>query len=106
MQSAPFNQRYAASIPELRPRYAQACNDSRLILDLLLSDPEWDFGSAAWFLTTQCTSEQRALLQTARVPAGSDTAWEVYIQSCLGRAATPARKQYWDRAIHELVGST
>jgi hypothetical protein len=100
MQSASFNQKYAAWLPELRPSYTQVCNDSNLILDLLLSDPEWDFGSAAWFLTTQCTSEQRALLQS-----GSDSAWEGYVQNCLGRAVTPERKQYWNRAIYELVRS-
>lgn len=100
MQPASFNQKYAASLPELHPRYIQACNDSSLILDLLLSDPEWDFGSAAWYLTTQCTSEQRVSLQS-----GSDVAWEGYIRNCLGLAVTPQRREYWNRAIYELVRS-
>ena len=100
MQSAFFNQKYAASLPELRDRYTRVCNDSSLILDLLVSEPTWDFGSAAWFLTTQCTGKQRAGLQS-----GSDAAWEDYMRDCLGHPVTPGRREYWNRAIYELVRS-
>ncbi|KAE8548977.1 hypothetical protein EYB25_009360 [Talaromyces marneffei] len=99
MQSASFNQQYAASIPELN-RFTRVCNDSSIILDLLVSEPRWDFGSAAWFLTTQCTQEQRARLKT-----GSDKAWEDYVVNCLGHPVTPERREYWNRAIYELVRS-
>lgn len=102
MQSPTFNDKYASSIPELSDAYASSKGDVAAILNLLLSDEKYDFGSAAWFLTTQCSESVRQALQT-----GSEEGWEGYISTCVGTTATDDRKAYWTRAVEALgVGSS
>lgn len=97
MQSPSFNDKYASSIPELADAYAAATGDVAAILNLLLSDEKYDFGSAAWFLTTQCSESVREALQT-----GSEQGWEGYISGCVGTTVTDDRKAYWSRAVEAL----
>lgn len=97
MQSPTFNEKYASSITELADAYASATGDVVAILDLLLSDEKYDFGSAAWFLTTQCSESVREALQT-----GSEEGWEGYISGCVGTTVTDDRKAYWSRAVEAL----
>ncbi|KAH8689614.1 hypothetical protein BGW36DRAFT_401942 [Talaromyces proteolyticus] len=94
MQSPAFNKQYALSIPEIRGKVS---DDVAANLDLLLSNERWDFGSAAWFLVSQCTEDQRRDLQS-----GSEQGWEAYISGCVGTTVTDARREYWTRAIEVL----
>ncbi|OKL56820.1 hypothetical protein UA08_07963 [Talaromyces atroroseus] len=101
MQSPTYNDKYAASIPALSEQYASATGNVTAILDLLVADDSYDFGSAAWFLTTQCSDSVRAELQQ-----GSESGWEGYITSCVGTTVTDERKDYWLKAVDVLgVGS-
>jgi hypothetical protein len=100
MQMAQFNLDYALSISELKAQ-AQALaptgtttglSDDVLneIRALVLPD-EYSWGSAAWFLTTQCASIRPQL------QAGGQAGWEAYL-GCVGTTATSDRMAYWTRA--------
>lgn len=67
------------------------------LLDLLRANEAFDFGSGAWFLTTQCTADVRAALQK-----GDQAGWERYISDCVGTSVTDERKSYWERAVQAL----
>ncbi|KAI9761970.1 MAG: hypothetical protein M4579_000753 [Chaenotheca gracillima] len=108
MQMITYNYKYAASIPALVSQLQAAAPGGTVPTDpdaqnavrqLVLTD-QYDFGSAAWFLTTQCGPSVRAGLQ-----AGSETGWETYISSCVGTTVTDDRKAYWTRALAALGGS-
>lgn len=93
MQSPTYNDKYASSIPELSDQYAAAKGNVSAVLDVLLTDKKYDFGSAAWFLNTQCTDSVREELQK-----GSEEGWEEYTSSCIGTTVTDERKAYWTKA--------
>ena len=95
MISPAFVKRYVASIPALASS-AASTSDPAAMLDLVLSD-QYSFASAAWFLTTQCSQEVRAQLQT-----GSDAGWEAFIQQCVQTSLTDARRAYWKKAVAAL----
>ncbi|KAJ5902732.1 hypothetical protein N7495_003260 [Penicillium taxi] len=97
MQSPSFNKIYASSIPALKDKLAAVSDSPADLLDLLRDDETYDFGSGAWFLTTQCSSDVRQSLQT-----GSEAGWEKYITQCIGTFVTDDRKAYWNRAISTL----
>ncbi|KAI9702087.1 MAG: hypothetical protein M1836_001431 [Candelina mexicana] len=90
-----FIAKYAASIPALGDKASGLAPDA-----LLLLVNQWDvynFGSAAWFLTTQCSPDVRTGLQT-----GGQAGWERYISSCVGTTVTPDRAAYWTKAVAAL----
>lgn len=97
MQSPEFNMKYAQSIPALKTKLAEAGTDPKAVLALLTADGNLDFGSAAWFLTTQCSAPVRAALKT-----GSKEGWESYIKECVGTTVTPERQAYWERATKAM----
>ncbi|WEW56829.1 hypothetical protein PRK78_002284 [Emydomyces testavorans] len=97
MQLADWNARYAASIPELKQQLDKGCLDRDKILDLLLSKDEYDFGSAAWYLTSQCSAEVRSGLQS-----GTQDGWEKYITGCVETKVSDERLQYWQKAMDEM----
>ena len=96
MQSPTYNKKYATSIPSLKDK--SQCVTAGEVLDLLLANKEYDFGSGAWFLTTQCSSDVRTALQK-----GDEQGWEGYITGCVGTEASQGRKVYWKRAVGALV---
>lgn len=55
MQSPAFNKKYASSLPALEDKIAKVSNSPADLLDLLRENETYDFGSGAWFLTTQCS---------------------------------------------------
>ncbi|KXX79766.1 hypothetical protein MMYC01_202809 [Madurella mycetomatis] len=62
------------------------------VLDMVTPD-EYNFGSAAWFLETQCDSGVREGLE-----GGTDAAWNAYMD-CVGvDGADSNRMEYWNRA--------
>ena len=96
MQSPDFNKKYAASIPALKDK-AASVSDPADLLDLLRNDGATDFGSGAWFLTTQCSKEVRSALAD-----GSESGWQKYISDCVGTSVDDDRKAYWERAVKAL----
>ncbi|PYH98869.1 hypothetical protein BO71DRAFT_394826 [Aspergillus ellipticus CBS 707.79] len=97
MQSPTYNSKYASSILALASQLSAVANDPAKLLDLLRANPEYDFGSGAWFLTTQCSADVRGQLQS-----GSEDGWKAYISGCVGTEASDDRKQYWERARQAL----
>lgn len=97
MQSPTYNVKYAFSLPLLTSQLSHVSDEPAGILSLLLSDGEYDFGSGAWFLTTQCSDEVREALRT-----GSESGWASYLGECVGTSVTDARRDYWNRALTAL----
>ena len=89
MQSASFNAQYAAS---LQLGSAEQGGPVEL-LDALVANETYDFGSAAWFLSTQCGP---AILEGL-----ADGGMEAYM-GCIGTTMTPEREAYWQRATAAL----
>jgi hypothetical protein len=63
------------------------------VLDLVNTD-EWGFGSAAWFLVTQCEESVRQGLAV-----GTQSGWEAYLTGCVQTTATSDRTAIWSKAI-------
>jgi hypothetical protein len=97
MQSPAYNKKYASSLPELKDKLPSVSNSPAELLDLLRNDPVTDFGSAAWFLTTQCSKEVRAALAD-----GSEMGWQRFISDCVRTSVTNERKEYWERAVKAI----
>ncbi|KAF9888543.1 hypothetical protein FE257_008474 [Aspergillus nanangensis] len=97
MQSPAFNLEYAQSIPALKDQMGSVRGDPVKVLDLLFTKKEYDFGSGAWFLTSQCNRGARTALQS-----GSEEGWAQFISSCVGTDANKERKAYWRAAVEAL----
>ena len=107
MQSASFNILYARSIPTLASLVAAITEGSTVgalsatqlnqVRALLTENDDYDFGSAAWFLTTQCSTVVRAELQT-----GTLAGWQAYITDCIGTTATSDRQSIWETAMQQI----
>jgi hypothetical protein len=100
MQMAQFNLDYASSIPALAPKLRAITTSTTIagltddqlndIRALVLAD-QYTWGSAAWFLTTQCANIRPQL------QAGGQAGWSAYL-ACIGTTATSDRLAYWQRA--------
>lgn len=95
MQSFSFNLEYAKSLPSAVPLLPYTQYTPKGVLDLLRARDIWDFGSAAWFLNTQCSEEVRLGLRTKGL-----VGWQSYITNCVGTEPTEDRQEYWIRAAH------
>ena len=71
----------------------QAQSDPAAVLALVNTD-QWSFGSAAWFLATQCSTGIRQGLA-----GGTLDGWHNYLQQCVGTSSTPERDHIWTSAI-------
>ena len=67
------------------------------ILNFLVANDDYDFGSAAWFLKTQC----KAAINQG-LASGGLAGWRAYITDCLGTAITADRQAYYERAAKAL----
>ncbi|KAF2788424.1 hypothetical protein K505DRAFT_218239, partial [Melanomma pulvis-pyrius CBS 109.77] len=83
MQSPAFNEMYAKAIGVTDP---MADNDS-------------SFGSAAWFVSTQCSPEVRKGLE-----AGTQEGYDAYLTQCVGTTVTPERDAGWTATIAAMKG--
>ena len=92
MQSAAFNLQYATSLQLGAVEQAGPSG----VLDALISNDTYDFGSAAWFLDTQCGPDVKANLAT-----GGLDAFTAYL-GCIGTTMSPDREAYWQRAAVAL----
>ncbi|KAL1305711.1 hypothetical protein AAFC00_007298 [Neodothiora populina] len=101
MQSPAFNLKYAEWLATNAP--CENINQAAVmkanatgpvaVLDLLLDDVP-SFGSAAWFLTTQCDpSIEDGLAKETK------EGWESYLTDCVGTTATDDRTAIWTKAI-------
>lgn len=98
MQMPNFNLLYAKSIPAVQAKVAQftttaGLSDADLNFILAQVQPdEFNFGSGAWFLTTQCDKSVRDALQ-----ANIDQGFQAYM-GCVGVSVTDERTKYLTRA--------
>lgn len=112
MMEAPFILKYAQSIPALSSKLSaiigtetdttkmsnQTLNSMR---DLVTSNPDYDFGSASWFLRSQCSPAVQSALKT-----GKQAEWANYLSSCVGvQASEGNRTAYYTAAVAALGGS-
>ncbi|EER43739.1 conserved hypothetical protein [Histoplasma capsulatum var. duboisii H88] len=93
MQMPDNNAVYADSLDEIKDELAKVKGDVSAVLDLLLKSDDHDFGSAAWFMTTQCSPAVRKGLQS-----GSQEGWEDYLTKCIHTTVTQQRRDYWNWA--------
>ena len=93
MQSPKYILQYAQSILALSSSLQDVENSPTGVLALLTANEAYDFGSAAWYLTTICTQADRMALRSEGL-AG----WQRYVSSCIGTTATDAREVYWQKA--------
>lgn len=97
MQSADYNTQYAKSLDGLKDKPEVISKNVGKILELLISNDEYDFGSGAWFLANVCSSTVRQELQN-----DSKVGWQRYITTCVGTEANDAREVYWQSARNAL----
>lgn len=70
------------------------------VLALVNSDDEKSFGSAAWFLSSQCTADVRAGLAAETVEG-----WHNFLTVCVGTTAAPERDTPWVAAKQIMLGA-
>ncbi|KAI9027691.1 hypothetical protein DFJ74DRAFT_617383 [Hyaloraphidium curvatum] len=103
MQMINFNLAYARSIPSLAPavrriagnRTADALSSSQAnaTLSLLLRNQDHSWGSAAWFLATQCKPQVRRELRK-----GTAAGFATLLRGCVGVDPVQERMAVW-RAV-------
>ena len=99
MQGYTFNLEYARSLGALSGVLAGAeAQGPDAVLQLLIVNAEYDFGSAAWFYTSQCGASVKSGLQ-----AGTQAGWEAYM-GCIGAEASDDRTALWTTAMQVLGG--
>ncbi|KAF2442095.1 hypothetical protein P171DRAFT_417006 [Karstenula rhodostoma CBS 690.94] len=103
MQMAPFNEKYATDVfgaDAVAAAKAGAQGDSSdAVLALVNARDEDSFGSAAWFLTTQC---EASIVEG--LAAGTEAGWEAYLVDCVGTSHDTARDASWIKA-KEVLGA-
>ncbi|KAL1747640.1 hypothetical protein HDZ31DRAFT_31533 [Schizophyllum fasciatum] len=97
MQSAAFNGLYARALfGDEKVDAANATGGADGVLELVSPDGP-SFGSAAWFLTSQCNSTVREGVQS-----GTQDGWAIYITDCIGTTVDDGRIDYWTKAKKAL----
>ena len=104
MQSPDFNKKYLKSIlddtkieksDDFKNKAKAAGDDVGKVLEVLNTYGSLDFGSAAWFLSTECKG------QIAGLEKGDEAGWDAYV-TCVGASAGDGRKEIWKKAIEAL----
>ncbi|KAF2739331.1 hypothetical protein EJ04DRAFT_509034 [Polyplosphaeria fusca] len=95
MQNYPFNLQYATALFGAQAQ-EKAAQGPDAVLGMLLGNDE-SFGSAAWFLTSQCNAQIRQGLHS-----GSQAGWSAYLTQCIGTTDTPDRDAVWTKAMQVL----
>ncbi|OHF01263.1 hypothetical protein CORC01_03296 [Colletotrichum orchidophilum] len=102
LQMPNYNLMYALSIPELKDKAAEIAggvadgadltdDKKNQILDLVIPD-DYTWGSAGWFLDTQCDKSVKEELET-----GTVRGFTLYME-CIGTSGTEDRVAYWTKA--------
>ncbi|SMQ46610.1 unnamed protein product [Zymoseptoria tritici ST99CH_3D7] len=101
MQSADFNEKYAEYLSivctncGITPADVEKAKGEgpAAVLELVSSD-QWSFGSAAWFLRTQCD----ATIEDG-LAAGTEAGFKSYIEDCVGTTLTDDRIAGWQKVM-------
>ncbi|KAF1346970.1 hypothetical protein BDV97DRAFT_358250 [Delphinella strobiligena] len=101
MQSPAYNLKYATWLADDAPMAGITCEDvatanaagPAAVLGLV-SGNVLSFGSAAWFLKTQCDASIEDGLAQA-----TEAGWEAYLTTCVGTTVTADRTAIWTEAI-------
>ncbi|KAF1840025.1 uncharacterized protein K460DRAFT_371998 [Cucurbitaria berberidis CBS 394.84] len=103
MAMPPFVKLYASSVAgeQAVAQAETAGGDAGLnaVLALVNSDNEKSFGSAAWFLTSQCTPDVRSGLSAETVDG-----WHNFLTACVQTTAAAERDVPWVAAKQILLG--
>ncbi|KAF2723110.1 hypothetical protein K431DRAFT_33022 [Polychaeton citri CBS 116435] len=94
MQSPAFNEQYSGYLAEQGLAKDGAGTPTQLSFDELVASDRWSFGSAAWFLQTQCGDSIRQGLAS-----GSRAGWDAYLTTCVGTTSTDDRAAIWQKVI-------
>ena len=100
MQMPEFNAKYAASIQALAAQLVTAKDEPDRVRALLTANDVYDFGSAAWYLKTQCGPDVRQNLAS-----GGLDGFKAYVTGCLQTTVTAERLAYYERANMALRGA-
>lgn len=93
MQSATYNEEYATTLYGAdKVAQAKASGGADGVLTLVSGDED-SFGSAAWFITSQCTESVQQ-----GVASGTQEGFEEYITSCIGTKMNQDRLDLWNDA--------
>lgn len=101
MQSPTFTQKYAdwiaangedQNITVEKVDAAEAQGPAE-VLALINASDKWSFGSAAWFLKTQCDASVEVALAD-----GTQASFEAYLTDCVGTTVTDDRISGWEAA--------
>ncbi|KAK7932098.1 hypothetical protein PG985_002810 [Apiospora marii] len=96
MQMYNYNLQYAQSIPAIKSKASSFTENSpdaqKNELLAMITDDKYNFGSAAWYFTTQCHQDVRDALAV-----GNDHGFGEYMK-CVNVELTDARNAYWQRA--------
>lgn len=90
MQSPALNALYAASLG------LPSTGTPETVAEEVEAD-EYTFGSAAWFVVSQCPLAVRE-----RMWSGEKQGWEDYLTGCVGTSVEEGRVEYWERALAAL----
>ncbi|KAF1833284.1 hypothetical protein BDW02DRAFT_384759 [Decorospora gaudefroyi] len=94
MAMPPFVELYATAVAgaDAVTQAKAAGGDAGLnaVLALVNGDDEKSFGSAAWFVSTQCSADVRAGLV-----AGTEEGWHAFLTECVQTTADPTRDPAW-----------
>ncbi|TKA71459.1 hypothetical protein B0A55_07792 [Friedmanniomyces simplex] len=100
MQSPTYNVKYAEYLATVctncgitSAQVQQASAQGPAALLAMVNTDEWSFGSAAWYLATQCEGSVGQGLA-----AGTQEGWEAYLQ-CVGTSADEKRDQLWSAVM-------
>ena len=97
MQGYTYNLEYAQSISALSGALAGAeAQGPDAVLQLLIENADYDFGSAAWFYSSQCGASVKSGLQ-----AGTEAGWQAYL-GCIGADDSDDRTAFWTTATQVL----
>lgn len=92
MQSPAYNLQYAQSLFDAQTVSAAEAQGPEAILALVSGDEE-TFGSAAWFLSSQCSDSVRQGLAAATAEG-----WKSYLVDCIGTEDNEDRDAIWTAA--------
>ncbi|CAI9626910.1 hypothetical protein GT037_007062 [Alternaria burnsii] len=97
MAMPPFVEKYAIDVAGADAvTQAKAAGETaglEAVLALVNSDDEKSFGSAAWFVTTQCSADVRAGLVEGTVDG-----WHKFLTDCVDTPLDPTRDTPWTAA--------
>ncbi|KAF2187831.1 hypothetical protein K469DRAFT_704791 [Zopfia rhizophila CBS 207.26] len=96
MQSPAFNLKYAQSLFDALTVQQAEAKGPEAVLVLVSGDQE-SFGSAAWFLSNQCSGSIRQGLAS-----GSPEGWTAYLTQCVGTTDNPERDSIWKAALQAM----